>query len=230
LVLAVDHAVLSKPIGFGIGQRGLYTKLAPGKTDRYHGRVAQTDAHIAELAAQLFHEHGITATGVDAVSKAAGISKRTLYERFGSKDGLIAAAYSALDLPVFEHITGPAERASTTPRGQLEQLFAVLEAEVRSPQFRGCPFAAASSEIAARDHPAHTVIRRHKERLRRWILSRARAAGATDPARLSRQLMLVFDGAQAQSLVQRSARPAREAREVAKALLDTAVGPHRDST
>jgi hypothetical protein len=35
--------------------------------------------------------------------------------------------------------------------------------------------------------------------------------------------MLVFDGAQAQSLVQRSAKPAREAQGVAKALLDAGI-------
>jgi AcrR family transcriptional regulator len=185
--------------------------------------VAQSDAHIAGLAVALFHEHGITATGVDALSKAAGISKRTLYERFGSKDGLIVAAYNALDQPVFEMCTGPAERASATPRGQLEQLFIQLERMVRMPEFRGCPFSNAASELADPDHPAHAVVRRHKDRLRRWILSRARAAGAIDPGRLSRQLMLVFDGAQAQSLVQRSARPVRDAREIANALIAAAV-------
>ena len=82
--------------------------------------MSETDARIAALAAELFHEHGITATGVDALSKAAGISKRTLYERFGSKDGLVVAAYDSLDLPVFEMLTGPAEAASTDPRGQLD--------------------------------------------------------------------------------------------------------------
>ena len=58
---------------------------------------------------------GSPSTGVDALSKAAGISKRTLYERFGSKDGLIVAAYDSLDLPVFELLTGPAEAASERP-------------------------------------------------------------------------------------------------------------------
>src|SRR6266550_5895358 len=99
----------------------------------------ESDARIAGLAARLFHEHGITATGVEALSKAAGISKRTLYQRFGSKDGLIAAAYDTLDRPAFEMFTEPAERASTTPRGQLEGLFVQLETMVRSPEFRGCP-------------------------------------------------------------------------------------------
>src|SRR3954463_8031360 len=104
----------------------------------------ETDTRIASLAAREFHEHGITSTGVDALSRAAGISKRTLYERFGSKDGLIAAAYEALDEPVFELFTRPAEAASETPRGQLEAFFGQLEAMVRLPEFRGCPFSNAS--------------------------------------------------------------------------------------
>ena len=184
-----------------------------------------TDTRIAGLAAQLFHEHGIAATGVEALSKAAGISKRTLYERFGNKEGLIVAAYDALDEPAFEMITGPAELASDTPRGQLEQLFVHLEAMVGAPDFRGCPFANAAAELADFDHPAHKVVRRHKERLRRWILVRARGAGATDPAKLSRQLLLLIAGVQAQSLVSHSVGPARDAREVALGLIDRATRP-----
>ena len=192
--------------------------------------VNEVDARIAYKAGELFHEHGITATGVEALSKAAGISKRTLYERFGSKDGLIAAAFDVRDVPVFERYTEPAERAAATPRGQLKQLFAELEATIRSPEFRGCPFTSASSELADPGHPAHPVIRRHKARLHRWMLARARSAGAADPAKLSRQLMIVFDGALVQSLVQRSARPARDARELAEALIDAALGPDQGSS
>ena len=158
------------------------------------------------------------------MSKAAGISKRTLYERFGSKDGLIAAALEVMDVPVFERFTQAAERAAATPRGQLEQLFTELESAIRSPEFRGCPFANAASELADPSHPALEVVRQHSDRLRRWLLSRARAAGAADPALLSRQLMLVFAGAQSQALVQGSSRPARDARELARTLIDAAVG------
>jgi len=192
------------------------------KTDRYHQAVTDDARIVAEAAAQ-FHEHGIVATGVDALSRAAGISKRTLYERFGSKDGLIVAAYDALDKPVFEMFTGPAERASDTPRGQLEAFFAQVEVMVKLPEFRGCPFTNASSELADPDHPAHAVVRRHKERIRRWMLGRARAAGAANPAALSRQLMLVFAGVQSEALLERSSRPAREARELARTLIDAAL-------
>jgi AcrR family transcriptional regulator len=185
----------------------------------------EADARIADQAAELFHQHGITATGVEALSRAAGISKRTLYERFGSKEGLIAAAFEVRDDPVFRSYTEPAERA-TTPAAQLKRLFAELEASIRTPEFRGCPFTSAATELAP-SHPAQPVIRRHKERLRRWMLTRAREAGARDPAKLSRRLMVLFDGALIQSVVQGSARPARDAREVADALIEEAVAPTR---
>jgi AcrR family transcriptional regulator len=185
--------------------------------------MEETNARIAALAAEQFHEYGITSTGVDALSRAAGISKRTLYERFGSKDGLIVAAYEALDLPVFRMFTQPAEAAADTPRGQLEAFFAQLEVMVRLPQFRGCPFGNASAELADFDHPAHQVVRRHQERVRRWLLRRAREAGADNPEQLSRQLMLVVAGVQSQALVERSPRPARDARVLAEALIAAAI-------
>jgi AcrR family transcriptional regulator len=187
--------------------------------------VDETNARIAGLAAQLFHEHGITATGVDALSRAAGVSKRTLYERFGNKDGLIAAAYAALDCPVFERFTGAAEAATADPRGQLEQLFAELQTAIASPEFRGCPFSNAAAELADPEHPAQQVVRRHKQRFKSWMRSRARAAGAANPELLARQLMIVYDGAQARSLVEHSSAPARDARQIASLLIDAAVAP-----
>ncbi len=181
------------------------------------------DARIADVAAMLFYEHGISATGVEALSKAAGISKRTLYEHFGSKDGLIAAAYDALDLPVFERIIGMAEGGSSTPRGQLEHLFVGLVAEARSPEFHGCPFMNATAELTDPEHPAHVVIRRHKHRLRRWLRDHARDAGAANPDLLARQLMIVIDGAQAQSVIEHSAKPAQDACVMAHALIAAAI-------
>lgn len=183
------------------------------------------DERIAAVAAACFHEHGITATGVEALSRAARISKRTLYERFGSKDGVIVAAYEALDLPVYRMFTAPIEAEVDDPRAQLEAFFDRLEPIVRLPEFRGCPFTNAAAELSDPNHPAHAVVRRHKERIRRWLRARAKAAGAARPDELSRQLMLVFAGVQSQALVERTARPARDARALARALIDGAVVP-----
>ena len=189
------------------------------ETDRYHLVMARTDAEIAAVAAGQFHEHGITATGVDSLARAAGISKRTLYQRFGSKDGLIVAAYESLDRPVYEMFTRPAEAATDDPAGQIDALFAGLEHAVTMPEFRGCPFSNAAAELADPGHPAHRVVRRHKERLRRWMRVRLRDAGSAEPERASRQLAVLWAGAQAQALVQRSAAPVRDARALARSVV-----------
>jgi len=178
---------------------------------------------IAALAAERFHACGITASGVAELSRAAGISKRTLYERFGSKDGLVTAAYESLDLPVYTMFTASIEREVSDPREQLDAFFAQLEPILGSPEFRGCPFTNAAAELPDPAHPAHAIVRRHKERVRRWLRDRAKAAGASDPGVLSRELMLLFAGAQSQALIEHSGRPARDARRLAAALVDAAI-------
>jgi len=182
---------------------------------------AETE-RIASVAAERFHACGITATGVADLSRAAGISKRTLYQRFGSKDGLVVAAYESLDEPVYRMFTARIEAEVDDPRLQLDAFFAQLEPLLASPEFRGCPFTNAASELPDAAHPAHAVVRRHKERLRRWLRD-ARAAGAAEPEELSRRLALLFAGAQAEALVQRSKRPARDARQLAAALVAQAI-------
>src|SRR2546429_9428486 len=54
------------------------------------------NAHDALLAAtsELTYARGITGTGVDAIAARAGVTKRTLYQHFGSKDRLVAGALS----------------------------------------------------------------------------------------------------------------------------------------
>jgi AcrR family transcriptional regulator len=185
--------------------------------------VDAEETRIAAVAAERFHACGITATGVAELSRAAGVSKRTLYQRFGSKDGLVTAAYESLDLPVYRMFTETIESEHADPREQLYAFFAQLEPILGSPDFRGCPFTNAASELPDPAHPAHAVVRRHKERLRRWLRERAKAAGARDPGTLSRQLMLVFAGAQAQALIEQSGRPAGDAQRLAAKLIETAT-------
>ena len=193
------------------------------ETDRYHEVVDAESSRIAAVAAEQFHACGITATGVAELSRSAGVSKRTLYQRFGSKDGLVTAAYESLDLPVYRMFTAEIEREFEDPREQLLAFFAQLEPILGSPDFRGCPFTNAAAELPDPTHPAHAVVRRHKERLRRWLRDRAKAAGATDPGTLARQLMLVFAGAQSQALIEQSGRAARDAQHLAAALIESAI-------
>ena len=52
-------------------------------------KSAETRQQIIDAAYTLFYQIGFIRTGVDAIANAAGITKRTLYQHFSSKDELI---------------------------------------------------------------------------------------------------------------------------------------------
>src|ERR1700684_731324 len=55
-------------------------------------KAAQNRERILASAARLFREHGISATGVDAITEDAGLTHGGLYSQFGSKEVIAAEA------------------------------------------------------------------------------------------------------------------------------------------
>lgn len=55
-------------------------------------QAAQNRERILTSAARLFREHGIGATGVDAITQDAGLTHGGLYSQFGSKETITAEA------------------------------------------------------------------------------------------------------------------------------------------
>src|SRR5215813_14861864 len=62
-------------------------------------RANPTRDRIVAAATRLFYNDGIRAVSVDAVAAKAGVTKKTLYYHFASKDDLIAATISGRDQP-----------------------------------------------------------------------------------------------------------------------------------
>lgn len=58
-------------------------------------RRRETHARIAQTGLQLFLEHGYEATTLDAIAAAAGISRRTFFSYFRSKDEILLAVQDA---------------------------------------------------------------------------------------------------------------------------------------
>jgi AcrR family transcriptional regulator len=185
------------------------------------------DQRILEAVGVTVYAEGINASGVDRLSEAAQVSKRTLYQHFKSKDALVARSLEVLDDRVFGMLTAPAEAARRDGRSEVEQILAVfggLRDMMRHGGYRGCPFLNARAELADRQHPAHAVVDAHKDRLRRWFESTARRGGLRSAPQLGRQLLLVYDGAIVAAPADRSGRAAADARAVAATLLRAAAG------
>src|ERR1700737_546299 len=94
---------------------------------------------ILETADRLFYLQGIRAVGVDTIAAEIGISKRTLYNHFPSKDALISAYLARR----FRHPPASAQ----PPSDQILGTFDSLERRFASKDFRGCPFVNAVAEL-----------------------------------------------------------------------------------
>src|SRR5689334_8797544 len=60
--------------------------------DQSMPRLRNPEQTILIVACRLFHRHGFNRISMDQIAAAAGVTKRTLYYHFRSKDDLIAAA------------------------------------------------------------------------------------------------------------------------------------------
>lgn len=176
---------------------------------------------VLQTATELFYLHGIRAVGIDRVVAESEASKLSLYRHFPSKAALVTATLAARDVPMRALLEHLAVASGATPRAQLVGLFKSLETWFESPGFRGCRFTNAALEMADEDDDVLDAARRHKEEVRRMFERLARAAELRRPAELSRQLMIVYDGAIVTALVQKDPAVARTAAAAARALVDS---------
>ncbi|RWF69834.1 TetR/AcrR family transcriptional regulator, partial [Mesorhizobium sp.] len=70
-----------------------------------------TRKRLVDAAAKLFYAEGIGRVSVDAVAEKAGLTKRTLYYHFKSKDELITAYLDSRDQPNLKQMAGWFEAA-----------------------------------------------------------------------------------------------------------------------
>lgn len=78
-----------------VGERGLLDEDAPPAQGGGRPRSARKDQAILDATARLLDEAGYHRTSVDAVARAAGVSKATIYLRYRDKADLAAAAVAA---------------------------------------------------------------------------------------------------------------------------------------
>jgi AcrR family transcriptional regulator len=174
---------------------------------------------LLEAASELFYREGIGAVGVDTVSERASVSKRTLYNRFGGKDGLVVEYLRRRDERWRAYLRGVTEGV-VEPRERLLAVFGAYGEWLAGGDFRGCPFANAAAEIPDPDHPARVVARRHKDGVREHLTVLAEDAGFDEPQALAERLLILLEGATATAAMRRSAEPLEVARSVALELLD----------
>ncbi|MEU6322764.1 TetR/AcrR family transcriptional regulator [Streptomyces sp. NPDC047009] len=192
------------------------------------GTATKASARERLLAAanELFYSAGVQSVGIDRVIERAGVAKASLYNLFGSKEGLVCAYLDLRHERMRDRITRTLTRFRT-PREQLLGVFDALGEAFTDPEYNGCAFARATAETAE-DSAIRQVADHYRAWVRHLFTELAAASGYADPEALARQLLLLYDGAGQSARMDGDASAATTARAAAAALLDAA--PHAERT
>lgn len=176
---------------------------------------------MLDAASWLFYERGIHTVGVDTVAAAAGVTKKTLYDRFGSKEALVVAYLQHRDARWRDHV---AAHLARVPEPGVDRVLAVFDAAItwsdeNSP--KGCSAINARAEIDGGDDDR--LVLAEASRQKTWLLSVFRdllaEAGFPDAPRRAETLMLLYEGAIVTVGMGTFAKPFHVARATAKTLL-----------
>jgi AcrR family transcriptional regulator len=174
---------------------------------------------LLAAASELFYREGIHAVGVDTIAAAAGVTKKTLYDRFGSKEALAVAYLRGRDARWRDYLTSGLDRE---PRGSAQRILAVFEISARwalENSAKGCSAINARAEVSDAGHPVAVEAARQKTWMRDLFEQLCREAGLAGPGSLAEILMLLHEGALVTTGMGTFTEPFSAARAAAAALL-----------
>jgi AcrR family transcriptional regulator len=181
-----------------------------------------TCKRILDAAYRLFRRQGYSRVSMDEIATATGVTKRTLYYHFESKDRLLASVLETqheLALAAFRTF---GERLSGSPEAIVEALFRELAVWADRPRWAGSGFTRLVIELAdLPGHPARLIARRHKTTLEAQLAELLAGAGVEEPAETARAIWLLSEGAISLTLVHGGRAYATAAARAALALLRT---------
>ncbi|MFD1984059.1 TetR/AcrR family transcriptional regulator [Mesorhizobium newzealandense] len=97
----------------------------------------QTRPDILQAAYKLFRRRGFFRVGMDEISSAAGVTKRTLYYHFDSKDALLTAVLASQHERAFAEFQTYGIDLSGGPEQLVDKLFGGLAKWSAKPRWRG---------------------------------------------------------------------------------------------
>ncbi|WP_299506138.1 MULTISPECIES: TetR/AcrR family transcriptional regulator [Roseobacteraceae] len=187
------------------------------------GRMSKRET-ILDTAEALFSTQGFAATGINQITRDAGVASMTLYNNFDSKDDLIIAALIRRSEQLLADIQAAANQGCDAHTSILA-VFDAIEHWVKtqlksSAGFTGCLFLKAAHEHPDLSSNARRIAVRHKEAIISMFRRYLDDLGADDSSEMALSLHLLIDGAISQAQLFSDAKSVRRARNLANILLN----------
>jgi AcrR family transcriptional regulator len=175
---------------------------------------------LLEVADRLFYEEGVHAVGIDRVLEQSGVAKGSLYYNFGGKGDLVRTYLQNRHANWAARIEARLA-AATTPADKILAIFDALGDAFAQPGFRGCAFINAAAEAPA-GSAEELAARDFRIWLHELFATLVAGAGYRDAAKLTVQLVLLYDGANISAQMDHNPAAGRAARDAAASLLNAA--------
>ena len=151
--------------------------------------TSSTRNQILSAAYELLYKEGFVRVSMDAIAEAAGVTKRTVYYHFESKDALAAAVLDHHHSFALARIQGWSKGSAETPADYLAALFAQLESWASEPKWLGSGFTRLTMELAdLHGHPVRHAAHQHKAAVEDWLASELKRRDARCPNELRDRL------------------------------------------
>jgi AcrR family transcriptional regulator len=139
---------------------------------------------------------------MDAIAEAGGVTKRTLYYHFESKDALAAAVLEHQHLYTLAQIQSWGKGSAENAADYLRTLFEQLENWASKPRWLGSGFTRLTMELAdLPGHPVRHAAHQHKSAVEDWLAGELKRLDAPCPNELARQVMLLIEGCLSLTLI-----------------------------
>ena len=178
---------------------------------------------LIKTARELFAKNGIHATGVDSIAIASGVTKKTMYAHFRSKEELVLAVLRHYDGLARNEFMRQVETGGKSPKTRLLAIFDFAQRWFQDNNFSGCLFINAIGEYSDDDSPIRQICKEYKKLVKSYIHQLCQEAKASDPQQLADELALLMEGATVTAQVSQNPKTAQIAKRAAKALIDKAI-------
>lgn len=177
---------------------------------------------ILRTARRLFCQAGIHATGVARILEEAGVSRRSLYTHYGSKDNLLKAVFEAEANIWFRWFDLELPQMSCLPTERVLAVFDLMQDWFDSEDFFGCVFINAVAEHEKCNSWVQEVANQHREKITAKLLAMVAASGAKNPVIVTEKLNLLIDGTIVAAMVTGNSEIAKIGRSAANDILNNA--------
>lgn len=184
-------------------------------------RLTPGARRILDVASELFYSRGIHAVGVDTIAAESGVTKRTLYDRFGSKDALVATYLRTRDRRWRQLVLDRLDTRADPVARVLVPFDVLPDWLATSP--RGCSFVNAFAELPDPAHPGRQIVVAEKTWLRDLFANLLREAGLDHVDDLAVQLLSLHEGAIVTHAITADTHAAASARSAAELLVTSAL-------